>query len=106
MMPLTGNGVTTPTPPVMPLRLDASVKSPQQLGRKGVVRGIDAETEIGHCHVPGCPKYDSKLVLRGDVKKTEKRLKAGAFGDPASSRRPMSLAKPPPRSARSRSVAD
>jgi hypothetical protein len=89
MMPLTGNGVTTPTPPVMPLRLDASVKSPQQLGRKSVVRGIDA-----------------KLVLRGDVKKTEKRLKAGAFGDPASSRRPMSLAKPPPRSARSRSVAD
>jgi hypothetical protein len=55
------------------------VRSPQtlnQLGRKGVVRGIDAQTEIGHCHVPGCPKYDSTLVLRGDVKKTKKRLKA------------------------------
>ena len=58
----------------MPLRLDASVKSPQKWGRNGVVKGIDAETEIGHCHVPGCPKYDSKLVLRGDVKKTKKRL--------------------------------
>jgi peptidyl-tRNA hydrolase len=62
------------------------VRSPQtlnQLGRKGVVRGIDAQTEIGHCHVPGCPKYDSTLVLRGDVKKTKKRLKALVEGGAA-----------------------
>jgi hypothetical protein len=76
---LAGTGVTTPTPWDWPLKLDASVRSPQklrQLGRRGVVRGINATTEIGHCHVLGCPDYDSTLVLRGDVKKTTKQLAA------------------------------
>jgi hypothetical protein len=86
---LTGTGVTTPTPPVLPLELDASVRSPQtlnQLGRKGVVRGIDASTETGHCKLPGCPKYDSTLVLRGDVKKTTTQLTAEVGGAPATPR--------------------
>ena len=73
---LTGKGVSTPTPPVLPLTLDAYVKSPQQLGRKGVVRGITAGAAIGHCYVRGCPDYDARLVLGGDVKKTTKQLPA------------------------------
>ena len=73
---LTGNGVTTPTPPVLPLTLDVSVRDPQQLGRRGVVRDITATAAIGHCHVLGCPDYDATLVLGGDVKKTTKHLPA------------------------------
>ena len=75
-MALTGKGVTTPTPPVLPLTLDVSVRDPQQLGRRGVVRDITATAAIGHCHVLGCPDYDATLVLGGDVKKTTKQLPA------------------------------
>jgi hypothetical protein len=76
-VPLTGKGVTTPTPPVLPLTFEyVSVRSPQELGRRGVVRNITASATIGHCHVLGCPDYDATLVLGGDVKKTTKQLDA------------------------------
>jgi hypothetical protein len=73
---LTGKGVTTPTPPVLPLRLDVYMRDTQQLGRRGVVNIDNVVAEIGHCHVLGCPDYDAKLVLGGDVKKTTKQLPA------------------------------
>ena len=74
---LTGKGVSTPTPPVLPLTLDnVSVRDPQELGRRGVIRDITATAAIGHCHVLGCPDYDATLVLGGDVKKTTKQLPA------------------------------
>lgn len=69
---LTGNGVTTPTPPVLPLTLDKSADD-QKLRRSGVVK-VGALTNIGDCLMPSCPDYDTKLVLRGDVKKTTKHL--------------------------------
>ena len=76
---LTGKGVTTPTPPVLPLTLDAYVRSPPAAGGRGVVNISSARMEIGpHCHVLGCPVYDAKLVLGGDVMKTTKRFKVGA----------------------------
>ena len=78
-MALTGKGVSTPTPPVLPLTLDVDVRDPQQLGRRGVVNINYARMEIGpHCHALGCPVYDAKLVLGGDVIKTTKRFKVGA----------------------------
>jgi hypothetical protein len=79
---LTGKGVTTPTPPVLPLTLDVYVRDPQPLKRGGVVGVVNinhARMEIGpHCHMLGCPVYDAKLVLGGDVIKTTKRFKVGA----------------------------
>jgi len=83
---LTGKGVSTPTPPVLPLTLDVDVRDPQQLGRRGVVNINYARMEIGHCHVLGCPDYDARLVLGGDVKKTTKRFKVGGEADLARSR--------------------
>ena len=77
-MALTGNGVTTPTPPVLPLTLDEYVRDPQPVGGRGVVNISSAWMEIGHCHARGCPVYDAKLVLGGDVIKTTKRFKVGA----------------------------
>jgi hypothetical protein len=76
---LTGNGVTTPTPPVFPLRLDVSVPERQELGRKGVVRDITAQTNLRPYYAEGSTTpahYDTTLVLRGDVKKTTKQLTA------------------------------
>jgi hypothetical protein len=73
---LTGTGVTTPTPWDWPMKLYVFAGAQQELKRGGVVRGMNARTEIGHCHVLGCPDYDSTLVLRGDVKKTTKQLAA------------------------------
>jgi hypothetical protein len=75
---LTGTGVTTPTPWDWPLTLNAFVDNQQTLGRRGVVKDIIAWTEIGLCLplVPQCPDYETKLVLRGDVKKTTKQLTA------------------------------
>ena len=75
---LTGNGVTTPTPPVLPLTLDEYVRDFQPVGGRGVVNISSAWMEIGHCHALGCPVYDAKLVLGGDVIKTTKRFKVGA----------------------------
>jgi hypothetical protein len=73
---LTGNGVTTRTPPVLPLTLDVYMRNTQQLGRRGAVNIDNVVAEMGHCHVRGCPDYDAKLVLGGDVKKTTKQLPA------------------------------
>jgi hypothetical protein len=76
---LTGNGVTTPTPPVLPLSLDVSVP---ELGRRGVVRGITAQTNLRPYYVEGSTTgahYDTTLVLRGDVKKTTKQRAANTF---------------------------
>jgi hypothetical protein len=78
---LTGTGVTTPTPWDWPMKLDVSAGRQQELGKRGVVSGINATTEIGHCHGLGCPDYDSTLVLRGDVKKTTKQLAANENTD-------------------------
>jgi hypothetical protein len=79
---LKGRGVKRRTPPVLPLRLDANLPScrpgaevcpPQKL--KSVVRGISVHPIIGDCVISRlCPHHDVKLVLRGDVKKTTKRL--------------------------------
>ena len=81
-MALTGKGVSTPTPPVLPLTLDVSRAGPRGRWGGGAWSDIDsARTEIGHCHVPGCPDYDAKLVLGGDVKKTTKQLPAGSPAD-------------------------
>jgi hypothetical protein len=71
---LTGRGVTRPTPPVLPLRLNADGgRGFQKLGSRGVLRGIQVESSYG-CILTGCPKYDSTLVVRGDVKKTTRQL--------------------------------
>jgi hypothetical protein len=92
---LTGHGVKHRTPPVLPLTLDASVRNgilgDATLGtnhgdaslkperwKRGVVRGLSADTHIGHCFVHQCPDYDTKVVLRGDVKKTTKQLAANS----------------------------
>jgi hypothetical protein len=75
---LTGKGVTTPTPPVLPLTLDTNADT-QKLRRSGVVT-VQARARIGHCIMPSCPDYDdTKLVLRGDIKKTTKHLATNAF---------------------------
>ena len=84
-LPLTGNGVTTRTPPVLPLTLTAYTRDPQQLGRRGVVSINYVEAAIGHCHVLGCPDYDATLVLGGDVKRTTTQVPAtqqAATNDP------------------------
>ena len=81
---LTGNGVKHRTPPVLPLTLDESVRGFQPVGGRGVVNINYAQMEIGHCHARGCPVYDAKLVLGGDVIKTTKRFKVGAEIDPPS----------------------
>jgi hypothetical protein len=87
---LTGNGVTTRTPPVLPLTLDVDVRDPQQLRRTGVVS--TATAAIGHCHVLGCPDYDATLVLGGDVKKTTKQLPATvAAGGPLAATVPTTI---------------
>jgi hypothetical protein len=70
---LTGTGVTTPTPWDWPLTLNARAKDQQKLGRRV---HLSAGTNIGQCLMPQCPDYDTKLVLRGDVKKTTKQLEA------------------------------
>ena len=71
---LTGKGVTTPTPPVLPLTLDAYARDPQRLARTVNIGYVEAA--VGHCHVLGCPDYDATLVLGGDVKKTTMQLPA------------------------------
>ena len=92
---LSGRGVTTRTPPVLPLTLEASVRNAilgdailgtrhgdaslePKRWRRGVVSGITADTNIGDCLMPQCPDYDTKVVLRGDVKKTTKQLAANS----------------------------
>ena len=60
---LTGSGVTTPTPPALPLLLSVSSRSKQKLEKKVT---LFATTN-----------YDSTLVARGDkIKKTTKQLAA------------------------------
>ena len=78
---LSGRGVTTRTPPVLPLTLEASVRNAilgdailgtrhgdaslePKRWRRGVVSGITADTNIGDCLMPQCPDYDTKVVLK------------------------------------------
>ena len=76
---LTGDGVTTRTPPVLPLRLEANAGRWLELGRRGVVRkDIPVRTYIGDCLLYSCPDYDITLRLRGDFRKTTKHLAANS----------------------------
>jgi hypothetical protein len=76
---LTGKGVTTRTPPVLPLRLDANADRWLELGRRGVLRkDIPVRTYIGDCLLYSCPDYDITLRLRGDFRRTTKQLAANS----------------------------
>ena len=48
---------------------------PPAAGEEGRGQHHSAWMEIGHCHVLGCPDYDAKLVLGGDVIKTTKHFR-------------------------------
>lgn len=67
---LTGTGVTTPTPPALPLRL---------LGGKGSTSGIPAVYDLSRktrkLKIAAATTNDSTVEASGDVKKTTKRLK-------------------------------
>jgi hypothetical protein len=77
---LSGRGVKHRTPWDWPLTLDASAHDTQKLGRSGAAWfKATAQTHIGDCLMPQCPDYDTKLVLRGDVKKTTKHLQANTW---------------------------
>jgi hypothetical protein len=60
---LSGSGVTTPTPPVLPLRLGASAGSRFALLKRKL-------------EITAITNYDSTLVVGGGVKKTTKQLAA------------------------------